>query len=742
MPPTPRRRSSAAQPRQARKPPHLNERVKFQTLLLENPNYFNTAPELGLPPKLELSGNTTYEELTCIGYNPALGQLEATVQIKLPTGYLGDLCSAGSFEYIRFFADFGGGWQDLGYTGFNVHDIPNSNDCAGRPTKPLTYVASLPWRPDERFCWWPLLPNVRAILSWQSIPPAGNPNFNQVWGNTLDRHVQIRPRPRIFVKELVDALAESSGATIAIPESLKHLEEIPVTPPGPPPPPELADLVQIYAAKAPEGKKAPAKAELVPEHRFGLADVLATTAPGAFGTDLVAAKIALWESLGLDFAKAVSVLESTSGDVTYEELDCLGLDYDREALVASFAIKRPTGYSGPLCTHGSTEYVAFWADWDDTCEWTYVATAQVQVHDFMPLPADGLHYAAFVAAPEIDQHRRRCQEPKIARIRAVLSWGTPPSTTDPEAIPYWGNRLDAHVQLRPGEPTDGVQPNILAIGGIRVEDIDTISGGTGMTRSVGLPVHFAHFPTLVDPLQRPCPFGGLVLIEGNFFLGYKYRVWVRRETDPPGVRTPLSSEFDVDSTHQTVDADGFFTYLDPSLHPLDRTLALWWSGGDDKWLVQLEIKDSTGTVTPGPEYTIQLDNTPPFVDVEITSPGGDCADFTQGTTVEGLFVARDAHFGSWGLATRPNTAAIPSNPPFADPPFPSTTETAPRVPPPPALPPWTGGHGWKLDTSSPVAMRPCGYVVEVSASDRSIVNSHPDLHNTRTTDTGLCVRRP
>src|ERR671922_80177 len=612
MPPTPRRRSSAAQPRQARKPPHLNERAKFHALLLENPNYFNTAPELGLPSKIELSGDTTYEQLTCIGYNPALGQLEATVQIKLPTGYLGDLCSAGSFEYIRFFADFGGGWQDLGYTGFNVHDIPNSNDCAGRPTKPLTYVASLPWRPRERFCFWPLLPNVRAILSWQTIPPAGNPNFNQVWGNPLDRHVQIRPRPRIFVKELVDALAESSGATIAIPESLKHLEEIPVTPPGPPPPPELADLVQIYAAKAPEGKKAPAKAELVPEHRFGLADVLATTAPGAFGTDLVAAKIALWESLGLDFAKAVSVLESTSGDVTYEELDCLGLDYDREALVASFAIKRPTGYSGPLCTHGSTE------------------------------------------------------------------------------------------------------------------DVDTISGGTGMTRSVGLPVHFAHFPTLVDPLQRPCPFGGLVLIEGNFFLGYKYRVWVRRETDPPGVRTPLSSEFDVDSTHQTVDADGFFTYLDPSLHPLDRTLALWWSGGDDKWLVQLEIKDSTGTVTPGPEYTIQLDNTPPFVDVEITSPGGDCADFTQGTTVEGLFVARDAHFGSWGLATRPNTAAIPSNPPFADPPFPSTTETAPRVPPPPALPPWTGGHGWKLDTSSPVAMRPCGYVVEVSASDRSIVNSHPD----------------
>jgi len=319
-------------------------------------------------------------------------------------------------------------------------------------------------------------------------------------------------------------------------------------------------------------------------------------------------------------------------------------------------------------------------------------------------------------------------------------------------IPYWGNRLDVHVQLPPGEPTPPLDARIRNIGGIAVEDVETGLGGTGMTRTSGPPVHFAHSPALVDSLQRACPFGGLLIVEGSFWFGNKYRVSVRREGDPPGVVTYVSTPFDVERvttgfSHQTVGPGGYFTYLDPALH-FDRTLALWYSGGDERWFVQLEIRDlADNPVGMSPEYLIQLDNTAPFVDIEITSPGGDCADFTQGTTVEGLFVATDLHFGGWGLGTRPNTATIPSNAPVADPAFPPTSDTPPRVPPSPAPPPWTGGHGWKLHTvptGTPpvgVTMRPCGYVVEVSASDRSIVNSHPDLHNTNTTDTGLCLRK-
>ncbi len=732
-------RQRAAATKKVAAPPHLKERLNFKALLLENPNFFGTAPEQGAA-KLTLKNDTAYEQLTCIGYNPALGQLEATVQIKLPTGYGGDLCQAGSAEHVRFFADLGSGWEDLGATGFIAHDIPNANDCAGHATKPLSYVVSLPWRPPGRFCAQPLLANVRAILSWENLPTPGDPNFEPIWGNHLDRHVQIAPRRFPFLSDVLDHLSTSGEATLSLPDDLAHLADVELQPPGPPP---VLTLEQLVAANV----KLPA-AERVPPHRLVFEAVQAATAPGAFGTGPLGAFAGQLEAVDLDLSSIAGIIQKTSGDVTYEQLNCVGLDGSREVLGASFTIKRPTGYSGTLCQHGSTEYVAFWADWDDTCKWTYVGTAQVQVHDIAGIPADGLHYAAFMPAPQIDAHRQTCAEPRLSRIRAVLSWSTPPSTVDPDAIPHWGNRLDVHVQLPPGEPTKPLDPNIRNIGGIAVEDIDYGAGGTGMTRTGGTPVHFAHFTTsIVDPLQRACPFGGQVIVEGRYWLGYKYRVSVRRPSQPPSAAIWLTRDFWVERStsgysHQVVGPDGFFTYLDPAQH-MDFTLALWDTVGDDQWLVRLEIRDLADvTVGTSPDYLIQLDNTAPFVDIEITSPGGDCADFAQGTTVQGLFVATDLHFGSWGLLTRPNTAAIPSNPPVADAGLAPTSETPPRVPPPPALPPWTGGHGWSLNTTTPVQMRPCGYVAEVSASDRSILNSHPDYHNTNTTDTGLCLRKP
>ena len=60
----------------------------------------------------------------------------------------------------------------------------------------------------------------------------------------------------------------------------------------------------------------------------------------------------------------------------------------------------------------------------------------------------------------------------------MLSWAVPPSTTNPDALNYWGNRLDAHVQLNPGQP----DASICNIGGIALEDINTSTDG--MTKTV------------------------------------------------------------------------------------------------------------------------------------------------------------------------------------------------------------------------------------------------------------------
>src|SRR4029079_16652581 len=48
-----------------------------------------------------------------------------------------------------------------------------------------------------------------------------------------------------------------------------------------------------------------------------------------------------------------------SQQTTYEELTCLGLHPDGNRLEGVVNIKRPSGYGGGTCTHGSIEYVRF-----------------------------------------------------------------------------------------------------------------------------------------------------------------------------------------------------------------------------------------------------------------------------------------------------------------------------------------------------------------------------------------------
>ena len=717
------------------------ERTQFKSLLLANPNYFGNLKESGFQVVKKIVSNTSYEQLTCIGFSPNLNLLEATIQIKLASGFSGELCGPGSTEYVRFYIDYGGGWQDLGAAGFNTHDIPNIKDCAGKPDKPLSYVVTLPFEPKRDFCGSPLLPSVRGVLSWQSLPPANDPTWIPVWGNVLDQHIQIKPRPT-WVIDVVDVLAKSVDKKLKLPPQLDDLalQEIPHPEP---PPVELADLAKMYqvksAAKAVKGKSL---ATMVEPHRFGLAHIqkalnLSQVNPKAFPE-----VVAQWKALGIDWSALIAALEKTSGDVSYEELTCLGLDYNREWLYGTFVVKKPSGFSGDLCSPGSKEYVAFWADWNNTCEWKYLGTTTVEVHDISGIPADGLHYAA-VLPVNLDPYRQSCELPKISRVRAVLSWNTPPSVTDPNAIPYWGNRLDTHVQIKPGEPTHPGEPPkaaIRALGGINIEDIDTGPLGNGMTKAGA---KFWYYETPADPwgLDRACPFGGVVWVEGKYLYGYKYRVSVRKESDPPSSVTYLTNSFnvrraDIGSDPQTIDGAGFFTYKDP-LQYLDSRLAWWSTSGDEVWVVQLEVANMFDVVVAtSPEYRLQLDNTaplpvpikvPPTIDIHIDG-SGDCMDFTAGDLISGHFVAQDVHFGGFSLSTLPNTASIPSNQPTTAQPSTSPTAGSP-------------GAAWVLNTASPVSMKPCGYVVRLEVFDRSIVGSQPGSHNWNHIETGLCLRK-
>jgi hypothetical protein len=234
-------------PEQAQLEVFKKSRHQFFELLAGNPNYFGNLKNSAFKPVFTIANDTFYEEATCIGFNPSTNVLEAVVQVKQPAGYSGSLCQTGSYEYVRFFVDYGSGWEDAGLAAVNVHDIPAATDCHKDSEKPLSYAASVLLAPKSNWCFFPVLPKVRAILSWNSIPTPGDPGFTPIWGNTLDAEIQIQPRP-FFLGEIAATLNKEVKLVLP-PEELAQTLQIPIPLPDPPPL-SLAQLTGLYASHA------------------------------------------------------------------------------------------------------------------------------------------------------------------------------------------------------------------------------------------------------------------------------------------------------------------------------------------------------------------------------------------------------------------------------------------------------------------------------------------------------------
>lgn len=173
-------------------------RSKFTRLLMQNPNYFGNQPSVEFEPVTEKIGDTTYEEITCLGYDPGASQLEAVVSVKRDAGYLGDVCTDGSIEYVRFFVDRDrtGDWEDVGVASTRVYNMPGP--------KPVDYTVSVELDQELEPCNSAVLPRVRAILSWGVEPPAGDElgddeppahSYRPAWGNRFEANIQLEPRP-------------------------------------------------------------------------------------------------------------------------------------------------------------------------------------------------------------------------------------------------------------------------------------------------------------------------------------------------------------------------------------------------------------------------------------------------------------------------------------------------------------------------------------------------------------------
>jgi hypothetical protein len=104
-------------------------------------------------------------------------------------------------------------------------------------------------------------------------------------------------------------------------------------------------------------------------------------------------------------------------------------------LEAVVTVKKSSGYSGSLCANGSYEYVAFWMDFSDGAGFIYLGTAAVQVHDLQTIPNEDVQYAVFLKK-DLSKWLIPCQSgPKLARLRAILSWEFAPPPGNPNYVP-------------------------------------------------------------------------------------------------------------------------------------------------------------------------------------------------------------------------------------------------------------------------------------------------------------------
>ncbi len=139
-------------------------------------------------------GNTSFEELVCIGLDPNQPDtLVGVIQVKKPSGFSGGPCTQGSREYVTFWGDFDGNGSFetcLGTANVQVYDVQNI------PPGGIFYAVRLPVdlnkyrQPCQKGA---KLVHIRAILSWNAPAACANPNLVPAWGNREETTICIGP---------------------------------------------------------------------------------------------------------------------------------------------------------------------------------------------------------------------------------------------------------------------------------------------------------------------------------------------------------------------------------------------------------------------------------------------------------------------------------------------------------------------------------------------------------------------
>lgn len=678
----------------------LSIRKHTNLYLLQNPNYFGTIPDVGLnkiyKPVYDLKYKSYYEQLGCVSYNPVTEKLNAVVVVKRASGYLGTPCQGGSKEYVRFYVDYNnnGNWIDEGVVSVGVYDHNFDED--------LCYDVELKITPKIKHCCdkKPVLPRVKAILSWNLMPPANHPNWNFIWGDVKEENIQIAPRKDWFClfTHFTDLIIKDKKALDVINESkliaafeknnpqLKELSagnQIELT---------VAELKRLY------GKD-------VEDHR-----ILHSTID-KLSLNLTAAQLPLeLSNLGIDWDKVNDFIYKPVFNTSYEEVHCVSLNKDQNALHAVVEIKRDTGYSGGLCTKGSQEYVAFYMDFG--AGWIYMGTSSGNVHDIPGAGAKKLQYDISLPV-NIEKYRKEWCTVGKAKVKAILSWNVPPPPFSPNYTAHWGDWEEAFVEIKPLPKgvTPGVTlPFIEKFGGMVVTDINPFTGlATTSGGSSSLPG------------ANQSPFDGRIEIVGHIFnlvSNMKYRFLI---TEPGGAVGTLNTAQNIDTdfngaiTPHTLipDADGWYDYLGVGGNNIvGGKLADFYPSVEGKYKITIEAKDVFNVIHGGNSVVFVVDKKAPDVTIDITNGSGNCGlDFKPGDTLEGTYTTFDEHVSGFSIymtPAKPGTSIEIDGLAVSSVNLPTTVTSKAGT--------------WKLYTTAGVTPT-CGYNIRIDGGDRTIVNS-------------------
>lgn len=158
---------------------------------------------------LKTDGNTDYEQLRCIGLEAKSGRLTALFTLKEGRGYNGGPSTAGSREYVAFWADWGSGFQYEGTASVAVHDFK----CL--PPAGLEYSVSLPIDLQSRLrqCG-PEAKTIklRAVLSWSSPSSTIDAKAAVVWGDSMESRIPLPSAQAISSLDQPSNLPGASGS--------------------------------------------------------------------------------------------------------------------------------------------------------------------------------------------------------------------------------------------------------------------------------------------------------------------------------------------------------------------------------------------------------------------------------------------------------------------------------------------------------------------------------------------------